>query len=69
MQPFQFISCGEGVLNMCGNNNGLWIIIILIILFCWGGCGFGNCGCGSCGCDNGCGNSCGNNCGCGSTCC
>lgn len=42
--------------NSC-NNNGLWIIILIIILFG----GFGNsCGCGNnCGCDN---NSCG--CGC-----
>ncbi len=45
----------------CGNNNCLWIILILIILF--GGCGCGN-GCGnSCGCGNNCG--CNDNCGCG----
>lgn len=44
--------------HMCGNNSCIWIILILIILFCCGGCGFGNCGCGGCGCDN-------NNCGCG----
>ena len=38
--------------NGC-NNNGLWILILIIILF---GCGNG------CGCDNNCG--CGNGCGC-----
>ena len=46
---------------MCGNNSGLWIIIILIILFSCGGCGnswgCGNncCGSNNCGCDNNCG--------------
>ena len=44
---------------MC-NNNSLWIILILIILFCGG--------CGSFGCGNGCGNNCGNNCGCDNGC-
>ena len=43
---------------MCGNNSVLWIIIILIVLFAVGGCGFGcgnNCGCdNNCGCNNGC---------------
>ena len=44
---------------MCNyNNNSLWIILILIALFCCGGFGCGN----SCGCNNGCGNDCG--CGC-----
>jgi len=43
--------------NNC-NNNGLWILILIIILFGCGGNGFG---CGNCGCDN---NGCGN-CGCG----
>ena len=38
--------------NGC-NNNGLWILILIIILF---GCGNG------CGCENNCG--CGNGCGC-----
>ena len=45
---------------MCGNNgmcfggNGLWWIIILILLFCncgnnnWGGCGCDNNNCGCC---------------------
>ena len=42
--------------NGC-NNNGLWVLILIIILF---GCGNG-CG-NSCGCDNNCG--CGNGCGC-----
>ena len=47
----------KGFKDMCGNNSGLWIIIILIILFSCGGCGnWGGC------CDNGCGNNCGNNC-------
>ena len=39
---------------MCGNNgfcgNNIWWIIILVLLFsCWGGCGCGNndCGCGN----------------------
>ena len=49
---------------MCGNNSGLWIIIILIILFSCGGCGSGW------GCNNwNCGNSCSNNCGCDNNCC
>ncbi len=44
--------------NGC-NNNGLWILILIIILFgCGNGCGFGS----GCGCDNGCG--CSNGCGC-----
>jgi hypothetical protein len=43
----------------CGNgNNCLWIIIILILLFCCGGLN-GNCG--GCGNDYNCG-GCGNNC-------
>ena len=39
--------------NSC-NNNGLWILILIIILF---GCGNGyGCGCdNNCGCNNGCG--------------
>ena len=40
--------------NSC-NNNGLWIIILIIILFGCGNNGFG------CGCDNGCNNGCGCN--------
>lgn len=41
--------------NNCNSNNGLWIIILIIILF---GCGNG-CGCGNnCGCDNNCGCGC-----------
>ena len=48
---------------MCGNNSGLWIIIILIILFSCGGCGNSwgcgnNCGGNNCGCDNNCGGCC-----------
>ena len=51
----------KGFIYMCGNNSVLWIIIILIVLFAVGGCGFG-CGCGNnCGCDN--------NCGCNNGCC
>ena len=43
--------------NNC-NNSGLWLIILIIILF-----GYGNNGCGSnCGC---CNDGCNNNCGCG----
>ena len=41
----------------CTNNNSLWIILILIILF---GCG-NNMGCG-CGSNNGCGCGCNDNC-------
>lgn len=45
-----FMFCGNG------NNSCLWIIIILIILFCCGGWGCGNnCGNNNCGCDNNCG--------------
>ena len=49
---------------MCGNNSGLWIIIVLILLFSCGG--FGTCG-GGCnyGCSCGCENNCGCNCSCG----
>jgi hypothetical protein len=44
---------------MCGNNSGLWIIIVLILLFsCGNFCGYNNC-CGNNGCDNNC---CNNNC-------
>jgi len=46
--------------NNCGGGNScLWIILILIILFC--GCGnngFGGCG----GCNNGCNNGCNTGC-------
>jgi len=54
--------CGERVIFMfCGNGgNCLWIIIILILLFCCGGCGFG----GNCGCNNCCNDCCNNNCCC-----
>ena len=48
---------------MCGNNSGLWIIIVLILLFSCGGFGYGGCGgCNNCSC--GCENNCGCNCGC-----
>ena len=53
------IGAEKGNHIMCGNNNGLWIIIILIILFCGG--------CGSWGCGSGCGGGC--NTGCGGGCC
>ena len=49
---------------MCGNNSGLWIIIVLILLFSCGGFGYGcgnNCGCV---CGNSCGGCCENNCCC-----
>ena len=41
----------------CNNcNNGLWIIILIIILF---GCGNNDCGCNNnCGCGNNCGGCC-----------
>ena len=56
--------CGERVLiNMCGNNSGLWIIIVLILLCSCGGFGYGGCGCG-----NGCGGNCGCSCGCENNC-
>ena len=43
-----------GCNNGCGFGGGcLWIILILILIFCCGGCGWGGCGC-----NNGCGNSC-----------
>ena len=48
---------------MCGNNSGLWIIIVLILLFSCGGFGYG-CGSNCC-----CENTCCNNCGCGGSCC
>lgn len=49
----------------CNNNgfggNFLWIIILIIILFGWGGFGIG----GNCGCNNGCvGGTNDNGCGC-----
>ena len=42
---------------MCwGNNSCIWLVLIIIVLFC---CGNG------CGCDNNCGGNCGSNgCGC-----
>ena len=57
--------------TMCwGNNSCIWIILILVILFCCGGfgscgsCG-GGCGCdGNNGCNNGCNSGCNNGCGC-----
>ncbi len=58
--------CGN---NGWGGNSALWIIILVIILFGWGGNGCGNncgcsngCGCNNCGCNNDCG--CDNDCGC-----
>ncbi len=56
--------------NSWGGNSCLWIILILIVIFCCGsnGCGIGTCGgsCGSCGCCNGnTNNNCGCDCGCG----
>ena len=50
---------------MCYGNNGwggnscLWIILILVILFCCGGMG---CSGNNCGCGNNCGNGCGDCC-------
>ena len=42
---------------MCGNNNVLWIILILIVLFgCCGNNGFFGCGCDNN--NNGCGCGC-----------
>ena len=48
----------------CGNNNCLWLLIILILIFAVGNGGCNNgCGCnGSIGLSNGCG--CNNGCGC-----
>jgi hypothetical protein len=56
----------KGTTMFCNNscNNGIWLIILIIILFGWGGNGCGcnnNCGCNNCGCDN--------NCGCNNGCC
>lgn len=41
--------------NCFGGNSCTWIIILILILVCCGGCGFGantanNCGCDNCGC-------------------
>ncbi|MGI5855670.1 MAG: hypothetical protein ACOX64_04315 [Candidatus Merdivicinus sp.] len=47
----------------CFGGNCSWIIIIILLLICFGGCGFG--GNNGCGCGNGCGNDCGCNNGCG----
>ncbi len=51
----------------CSNNNScwIWILLILFILF-WscGGCGFGN----SCGGNNCCSGGCGSNCNCNCNC-
>ena len=47
--------------NFCGGN--ICWIIILILLFCNGGCGNNMCG-GNSGSYNGCGCGCDNNCGC-----
>ena len=51
----------KGYIMFCGNGNGscLWIILILILLFCCGGCGGNNCGAAYGG------NNLGGNCGCG----
>ncbi len=43
---------------MCNNNGCTWIIILILILFCCGGCGNSGWGNNGCGCDNGCGNGC-----------
>ena len=64
-QSLNFLSAEKGINMFCNNCNGsLWIIILIIILFCGCGNGWGSgCGCGNgCGCDNNCG--CNNNCGC-----
>ena len=56
-QPGAAAEMEQNMCNNCyGGNSCLWIILILIILFGWGGNG----------CNNGCGNS---NCGCNSGCC
>lgn len=51
--------------SMC-NSGCSWIIIIVLILLCCGGCGnFGGCGGNFNGCNNDCGcGNCGGNCGC-----
>jgi hypothetical protein len=49
----------SGGISMCGNNNGLcgcignnwWLIIILVLLFCYCGNGTTTGGYGTCGCD------------------
>ncbi len=45
---------------MWNNNNCLWIILIILLIGCWGN---GTCG-SSCGCAGGSGCSCGNPCDC-----
>jgi len=53
-------SAEKGITMFCNScNNGIWLIILIIILFGWGGNG--------CGCNNNCG--CDNNCGCNNGCC
>lgn len=42
--------------NCFGGNSCTWILILVLILVCCGGCGFGGCGNNSC--DNGCGCGC-----------
>ncbi len=39
--------------------NNMWLILILVLLFCGSGNTMGGCGCNNCGC-----NSCGSDCGC-----
>lgn len=56
---------GDNYMNCFGNGYWWIIILILIILFGFNGCG--NCGCSN-GCSNGCNSGCGcnnNDCGCG----
>ena len=42
--------------NCFGGNSCTWILILVLIHVCCGGCGFG--GCGNNGCDNNCGCGC-----------
>jgi hypothetical protein len=57
--------------NGCNNNNQLWLIILIIILFSGCNNGYGSGCCNNCGCNNNCGcsNNCCNDCGCSNGCC
>jgi hypothetical protein len=35
------MGCGGGVGGIFGNNNCVWLVIILVIIFCFGGWGCG----------------------------